>query len=144
MNLFESLDWLQPFLPLALWMASISGLFFVTSILIMPLVIIKLPFNYFYSETRQPVRTVSAYPKLNFLLTVVKNLIGGLFILAGLAMLILPGQGLLTILIGITLTNFPGKYKLEQGLVRRKSILRAMNWIRRKAHRRPIIISPEN
>ncbi len=139
-----SLSWLEPFLSFILWMASISSLFFIVSILFIPWVIIKIPYDYFYPETRQPVRTVSPYPKLNFLLTIVKNLVGGLFIIAGLAMLVLPGQGLLTILIGMTLTNFPGKYKLEQGLVRRKSILRAMNWIRSKAHRPPIWTPPEN
>jgi hypothetical protein len=89
------------------------------------------------------MRTTSAHPRLSFLLTVIKNLIGGVFILAGLVMLVLPGQGLLTILIGITLTNFPGKYKLEQGLARRRSILRAMNWIRGKAHRTPLVHPPE-
>jgi hypothetical protein len=54
-------------------------------------------------------------------------------------MLLLPGQGLLTILIGITFTNFPGKYKLEQALARKHSILRAMNWIRRKAKHPPLL-----
>jgi hypothetical protein len=80
---------------------------------------------------------------VNFLLSVAKNFIGAAFILAGLAMLVLPGQGLLTILIGITFTNFPGKYRLEQALARSHSILRAMNWIRRKSGHTPLIPPPE-
>ncbi|MFP4049015.1 MAG: hypothetical protein ACOCQT_02050 [Desulfovermiculus sp.] len=130
---------IEPFLPLIWAMASLSVFFFLASLVFIPWLIIRLPATYFSSQTRRPMRTTSAHPKLSFLLTVVKNLVGGVFILAGLVMLVLPGQGLLTILIGITLTNFPGKYKLEQGLARRRSILRAMNWIRRKAHRPPLV-----
>ena len=138
-----SLEWIDPFLPLMWWMATVSVLFFVASLLLIPWLIIRLPADYFHPPSRKPLRTASSHPKLGFLLAVLKNLFGGLFILAGLAMLILPGQGLLTILIGITLTNFPGKYRLEQGLARRKNILRAMNWFRRKAHKAPLISPPD-
>lgn len=130
---------IEPFLPLIWAMASLSVFFFLASLVFIPWLIIRLPPTYFSSQTRRPMRRASAHPKLSFLLTVIKNLVGGLFILAGLVMLVLPGQGLLTILIGITLTNFPGKYKLEQGLARRRSIFRGMNWIRRKAHRPPLV-----
>lgn len=134
---------IEPFLPLILAMASLSVFFFLASLIFIPWMIIRLPPTYFSPQTRRPMRTISAHPKLSLLLTVIKNLIGGVFILAGLVMLVLPGQGLLTILIGITLTNFPGKYRLEQGLARRRSILRAMNWIRSKAHRPPLVPPPE-
>jgi hypothetical protein len=120
-------------------MASVSVFFFLASLLLIPWLIIRLPVDYFHSQTRTLLRRVSPHPKLDFLFAVLKNLFGVLFILAGLAMLVLPGQGLLTILIGITLTNFPGKYKLEQGLARRKNLLRAMNWIRGKAGKDPLI-----
>ncbi len=134
-----SLQWIDPYLPFIWGMASVSVFFFLASLLLIPWLIIRLPVDYFHSQTRTPLRTVSPHPKLGFLFAALKNLFGVLFILAGLAMLILPGQGLLTILIGITLTNFPGKYKLEQGLARRKSMLRAMNWIRGKAGKDPLI-----
>jgi hypothetical protein len=63
-----------------------------------------------------------------------KNLLGLVFVLAGVAMLVLPGQGILTILIGLMLMNFPGKRGLEQRLVQQPSVWRAINWIRSKAH----------
>jgi hypothetical protein len=45
-------------------------------------------------------------------------------------MLVLPGQGLLTILMGLALTNFPGKYTLERRLVRLPSVAGGLNRIR--------------
>ena len=138
-----SVEWIDPFMPLIWAMATVSIFFFLASLLLIPWLIVRLPADYFHPETRKPLRTDSPHPKLDFLLSVFKNLFGGLFILAGLIMLVLPGQGLLTILIGITLTNFPGKYRLEQGLARRKNILRAMNWFRRKARKAPLSPPPD-
>ena len=67
-----------------------------------------------------------------------KNIIGFSLIIGGLLMLVLPGQGLLTIVTGLLLINYPGKYKLEQKLVTIPSIFRALNWIRVKANKPPL------
>jgi UPF0716 family protein affecting phage T7 exclusion len=75
---------------------------------------------------------------------VAKNLCGTVLVLAGVAMLVLPGQGILTIVVGLLLIDFPGKFALEQKLVRRSSVLSAMNWIRTKAHRAPLKPPPAN
>ncbi len=48
-------------------------------------------------------------------------------------MLILPGQGLLTMLIGMTLVNFPGKFALERSIVSRPSVANTLNRIREAA-----------
>jgi hypothetical protein len=56
----------------------------------------------------------------------------------GIALLVLPGQGLLTILLGITLLDLPGKRHLEIVLLRRPSVSRAVNWLRRKSGRPPL------
>jgi len=61
-------------------------------------------------------------------------------ILAGIAMLVLPGQGLLSILIGVTLLNFPGKYALERRIVGRPAVSRTLNRIRARARRPPLEI----
>jgi hypothetical protein len=63
------------------------------------------------------------------------------FIAAGIAMLVLPGQGLLTILIGFLMLDFPGKYRVEKWLVSRRRLLGAINWLRRRAGRVPLRIS---
>jgi hypothetical protein len=63
---------------------------------------------------------------------------GIIFILAGLAMLVLPGQGIITVLIGIMMVDFPGKFALERRIVQHPRVLRAINWMRTTARRRPL------
>jgi hypothetical protein len=57
-------------------------------------------------------------------------------------MLILPGQGILTVLIAIALMDFPGKYRLEKSMVRREPVFKALNWMRRKAGV-PALLTPD-
>ncbi len=70
----------------------------------------------------------------------VKNLLGLVLLLSGIAMLVLPGQGIITILIGISLLNFPGKRRLELKIVRQRPVFRAINWIRDRAGRPPLVL----
>ncbi|MEX0964235.1 MAG: hypothetical protein WDZ52_09385 [Pseudohongiellaceae bacterium] len=56
-------------------------------------------------------------------------------------MLILPGQGLLTILIGVVLVDFPRKYKFQRWLISLGPVLKSANWLRRKGGREPLEIS---
>ena len=115
---------------------------FVLSLVVFPLVVISLPPDYFVRERRDPVRQLRRQPLLWAAVMVVKNLLGAALIAAGVAMLVLPGQGLLTILVGLALTNFPGKFTLERRLVRVPSVGRALNRIRAAAGRSPLEIPP--
>jgi hypothetical protein len=69
-----------------------------------------------------------------------KNLAGVLLVLLGLIMALpgVPGQGLLTALIGLTLLSFPGKRRLERRFVRIPALLRAINRLRRQFARPPL------
>ncbi len=71
---------------------------------------------------------------------IAKNLLGYIFVVAGTLMLVLPGQGLLTILVGIMFLNFRGKYELERWIVSRQPVLGSINWIRRRAGRAPLVL----
>ena len=53
-------------------------------------------------------------------------------------MLFLPGQGLLTMLMGIVLMDFPGKFRLERHLVSRPPVFAAINWIRTQRSAPPL------
>ena len=53
-------------------------------------------------------------------------------------MLALPGQGVLTILAGLALLDFPGKRALELKILKRPSILGAVNWLRERRGREPL------
>lgn len=106
--------------------------------LLLPVIVLRLPADYFASaRDRQPSpRTAVAW-----LLRLGKNLLGVLLVLAGIAMLLLPGQGLLTILIGLMLINFPGKRALERRIVGRPSILKLLNGMRARRALPPLIVA---
>lgn len=128
---------LAPFLP---WIFLASVVTFVGSLIALPIVIARLPVDFFAGPRSC---TPHPHPIIHIVLVVAKNIAGLVFLLAGIAMLFLPGQGLLTMLLGIALLDFPGKHALEQWLIHRQSIRRALNWLRRRAHRPPFEF-PEN
>ncbi len=132
------LDWIDHHATLLTWLAGLSILTFVGSLVLIPWLILRIPEDYFTSAHRKTSRLHRQHPVEYFLIRLGKNLLGVTLVLAGLAMLVLPGQGILAILAGITLTDFPGKFRLERWLIERPAIYQAVNWIRRRAHRPPL------
>ena len=115
-----------------------SILIFIISILGISWFVAQIPEDYFLSSKRKPSKWQEQKPILRLAVLFGKNIIGVSLIIGGLLMLVLPGQGLLTIVTGLLLINYPGKYKLEQKLVTIPSVFRALNWIRVKANKPPL------
>jgi hypothetical protein len=111
-------------------MGLLSLVLFVGSLLVFPVVVVQLPTDYFVREQRDPAHQRRRHPAVWAVLSVAKNMVGVVLILAGVAMLVLPGQGILTILMGVALTNFPGKFTLERKLFSQPGVRRALNRIR--------------
>ena len=63
---------------------------------------------------------------------------GLLLILAGIAMLVLPGQVTVTILIGLAITSFPVKYKLERSIASQPAVGATLNKIRKLTGKPPL------
>ena len=82
----------------------------------------------------------SNYPMLWLISVIIKNLIGYTLIIGGMLMLVLPGQGLFTILIGLMLSNYPGKFYIEKKFIAIPSILKTINWLRKKSNKPPLKI----
>jgi hypothetical protein len=122
------------------WVALVSGLAFLATLLILPWIIVSIPEDYFTCSRRRPAWWGRQHPLVRWTLLLAKNLLGVVFILAGAAMLFIPGQGVVTILIGLTLTNFPGKLTLERRIVRQPTVSRSINWLRTRAGRPPLRI----
>ena len=139
MNLINSfVQWFADH-PEVLIAMGISSIFiFLISILGISWFVAQIPEDYFLRSKRQPSKWKEQKPILRFVVMFGKNLIGLSLIIGGLLMLVLPGQGLLTIVTGLLLVNYPGKYKLEQKLSSMPSIFRALNWIRVKAKKPPL------
>ncbi|QOR61523.1 PGPGW domain-containing protein [Sulfurovum sp. ST-21] len=118
--------------------AAMTG--FVLSIVLVPWIIVQIPSDYFSYPQRQKYLWSGWHPLIRMIAIIMKNMLGFIFVAAGIAMLVLPGQGLLTILVGLFLIEFPYKYKVERWLIKRPFIFKAANWIRRKANRSPLKI----
>ena len=131
----ELLGWVRAHQLLFEALGLVSLGLIVVSLVVFPLVVVNLPENYFVRERRDPAHQSRRHPVLWAGLTVAKNILGLVLVIAGIAMLVLPGQGILTILVGLAVSNFPGKFRLERRLVSRPAVGRALNRIRRLAGR---------
>jgi len=122
-----------------LLMGILSAVFFVGSLIAIPILLVRLPVDYF--DERQPRVWLKGYPAVIRVSTfIIKNLVGVVFVFAGIAMLVLPGQGILTILIGLSIVDFPGKKRLERSLLSRPAVLNTINAIREKFGKPPLVI----
>lgn len=124
-----------------LWLAGASIVCFVGTLLIIPIVLVRLPHDYF--DVRVPRTWMKDHhPVLKILGHVLKNTAGTVFFAAGFLMLFLPGQGLLTMLIGVSLLDFPGKRHMEATIVGRPSILSGINRVRARFQKPPLVLAP--
>ncbi|GIS26158.1 MAG: hypothetical protein CM15mP127_05310 [Gammaproteobacteria bacterium] len=122
-----------------LYISGLSTIFFLLSLLGLSWLISIIPHNYFVDKKR--VSLIKMKNPLMWLpIIIIKNSIGLVLILCGILMLILPGQGVLTIITGLIFLDYPGKFRFERSLVRNKLILNSMNWIRRKLNKPDLII----
>ncbi|MFW6092869.1 MAG: PGPGW domain-containing protein [Pseudomonadota bacterium] len=119
------------------WASGISLAALLATLIGVPWVVARLPADYFTRRRRSVLRGSARRPFVPMVLGLLKNLLGGVLVLLGTIMLVTPGQGLLTLLAGLLLLNFPGKYRLERWLVLRPGVLRTLNWLRRRRRQAP-------
>jgi len=137
------LEWVHIHETAFWWIGALSMATFVGTLIIIPILVVRIPADYFKREKQKPEPCYKKqYAAICFIGLVFKNLFGTVFVLAGVAMLFFPGQGLITILIGIMMLNFPGKFALQLRIVQQPTVLRAINWMRTKADR-PVLEVPK-
>ena len=114
---------------------------FVASLAIVSFIMVKIPANYFQQD--QPREMWSdRHPAIRFLGVLGKNVLGAMLVTLGILMSIpgVPGQGVLTILLGIMLLDFPGKRRLEYKLVSRPQVLKTINKLRHKFGKTSLVL----
>ncbi len=134
------MNWITDNGALLALLGGLSILAFFGTIIAMPLIIAALPEDYFIDDSRRVSAFAESHPFLRLMFHLLKNGLGIVFIPAGFVMLFIPGQGLLTIFIGLTLLDFPGKRRLELKLISYPRIHRAIDWIRKKARKKPLLL----
>ncbi len=126
---------LQKFLT---WLTGISLSTFLLSIFLIPFLVSRLSPDCFISLCSMPAHK----PQRNAVdlgLLIIRNFFGLFLVITGVAMLFLPGQGILTILLGLILLSLPGKQRLISYLINFPSIRKGLNWLRLKSGKEPFI-----
>ena len=133
------LDWINNHRAILWTLSAASVVAFIAGLVLVPAIAVRIPPDYFTHPERPASPLADRHPLIRLALRIGKNVLGVLFILAGVAMLVLPGQGLLTILIGFLMLDGPGKYRFEKWLVARPFVHRPINWLRRRAGHAPLL-----
>lgn len=134
------IEWFQVNETAIWWLAASAIVTFMATLIAVPVLIVRIPPDYFSRKKIHGRPWAKLHPIVRAMLVLGKNVLGVIFVVAGLVMLVLPGQGIFTILIGIMLLNFPGKYRLERWIVARRPVLRSINWLRQQAGRAPLAL----
>lgn len=134
------LDWMGDHSTL-LWIAGATSIaVLVASVFLVPFAVSRIRPDYFAHEAR-PVRSwIHLPPAVRIGIHVVKNMLGAVLLVVGLLLLVMPGPGLITLLVGFFLLDFPGKYRLEKWLVATRIIHGPINWLRGRSGRLPLVL----
>lgn len=118
------------------WGVAISLGLALASLAVAAAVVVSWPPDHFGSAGRAGLWP-DRHPVLRGLGLVMKNVAGGVLLVLGALMALpgIPGQGILTMIIGLTLVDFPGKVALERRLIGRPSVLKRLNRLRARFHR---------
>lgn len=138
----DPIAWLSPYRGWLAVLGVASLVMLVASLVALPLLVARMPEDYFGEDTGEWVAP-RRWTVQRIALRVLKNVLGAVLLLAGIAMLVLPGQGLLAILVALSLLDFPGKRALELWILRRRPVRRAVAWLRERAGRPPLIYPDE-
>lgn len=137
--LLSPIRWIRNHPEIWGWIALASFTLVVLYIGILILAVIRMSPDYFSSPTPAPGTFRYRYPALRLIAKTVKTILGLALLIAGIAMLVLPGQGLVTIAVAISFLQFPGKRKLLAVIVRRGGVINTLNGIRRRAGKEPLL-----
>ena len=140
LNLSTVIDWFAQHQHLLGLMGLLSIVMFIGSILMLPWLVSLIPADYFDHESREPPRWKQAHPIIRIGILLLKNLLGWVMLIAGLVMLVLPGQGLLSLLIALILMDYPGKYRFERWIITRPALLHLINRLRIKLGKPALIV----
>jgi hypothetical protein len=139
-------DWLTNFINNLTWQKTLFGLgvfivSFAGNLAMVTFLLVRMPADYFhpaYDRSFMPGRRGA----MRWVGVIGKNLLGLLLVALGLALSLpgVPGQGLLTILLGVVLLDIPGLNAVEHRLVRRPAVVNAINKLRARFDKPPLVL----
>ena len=135
------IELIQEYKELAFWVTVGSILLFFVSLIFIHLFLVRIPPNHFIRNIDSKQQKEFKFRPFKLCLIILKNIVGIVLLLCGIAMLVLPGQGILTILISAMLIDFPARERFTYWLISRPIVLKTVNKIRKRAKRQPLNIS---
>ncbi len=135
-ELLSSLTWQSLLLAAVIFLAT-----FVLSLAIGTFILVKLPPDHFQTTSKRKFLD-DRQRWVRFTATIAKNVLGIILVLVGIVLSIpgVPGQGILTILLGVMLLDFPGKRRLEEAILSRPKVRGAINRLRHRFGKPPLIL----
>ena len=125
-----------------IWVSTFSGVGLVAAAIIIPWLIVRMPEDFFSHPQRY--NWLGRKPaSVRIPIRILKNLLAIALVIVGIVMFLTPASGLFPILLGVVLADVPGKLKLQRWILCRKTVLKSMNWLRGKFHRRPVQMPSE-
>ena len=125
-------------LPVLEVLAIVSLVMVLAGIVLVPIFVARIPARYYVDPPRPVSDWGQRHPLQRWTLRVSRNVLGWILVVAGVAMLALPGQGLLSIIAGLSLLDLPHKRDMELWIVRRGPVFRSLSWIRKKTGKAPL------
>ncbi len=140
----EIWDWLTQFWESLTW-GKIAWILLITVVSVIisyagiVVGMIKIPADYFSSSYVKKLNADQHF-SVRWGALIIKNLIGFLLIISGIVMIFTPGPGVPTILLGLIMMDIPGKRPLEARLIKRPMVLSAVNDLRARYNKPPLIM----
>ena len=118
------------------------GIFLVTflaNLALVSFILVKIPADYF-RESPQAKFLEKQSPVVRVLAIIGKNIAGVVLVVLGVLLSLpgVPGQGVLTILLGVMLLDFPGRQRFERWIVSSPRVLKAVNKLRHRFDKPPL------
>ncbi len=133
---FQSLTWGNILFGFGLFLGSL-----IISFVAIAIVMVKIPANYFSSHYKQDFLPGSPWI-VRWGAVIIKNVLGLILVVIGILLSLpgVPGQGILTILLGLIMIDIPGKRPLEAKIIKRPAILAACNKLRDRYGKPPLLL----
>lgn len=119
------------------WLSLFSVISFAASLVMVPYLVCHLPRDYFLEPRKQVSCRRSGAGR--WLIRTAGNLLGIMLVVLGIFLLFVPGQGLITLFLGLLFLDFPGKTRLVHRLAATAVIRTGLNWIRKKKGVPPLL-----
>ncbi len=106
--------------------------------------LVKMPARYFCGAEAEESGWKDRHVVLRWVILIAKNLAGSVLILLGVLLSLpgVPGPGVVLVLIGVTLLNFPGKRRLERRMIGIPGVFRIINALRERFGQPPLLLDP--